>query len=166
MYTKEVRDKFILLRAQGYSYRKIAKELNVDKTTIMKWAHENEFAIIQKRFELADENAELYRLARDEYFKNLLEEWRRVNQEIKRRNLEEISFGDLLRYRDNLEVRVINFLNATQKEEYVLLRMQDDDYNFLTLAGKYHTLKNDGSTKEASSKQINKQINNLLESLF
>jgi transposase len=38
MHTNEKRRRFIQLRGQGQSYRKIAKELNISRSTITRWS--------------------------------------------------------------------------------------------------------------------------------
>lgn len=166
MYNQETKEKFILLRAQGYSYRKISEELGVDKNTLLKWGRDAELEVIKKRYELADELAERYKALRDEYFNKLLEEWRRVNQEIGERDLRAVEFRDLIKYRESIEARIAGFLEGHQLEERAILEAQeqsefDSPLIFSTIAHYYRIKEEKRKTKAQA-----KQLINLLESFF
>ena len=73
MYTSETIDKFVELRAQGWSLGHIATELHVSKRTLVQWNRENaddikalhavELELLQEKF-LASLEEKLTRLAR------------------------------------------------------------------------------------------------------
>lgn len=101
MKDNETKDRFIELRAQGWSFDQIAKELRVSKQTLINWSREFENEIGNLRaieLESLREKYFLTKQARIEFFGKQLE---RIKQELGQRNLTEVSteklFGLLIK---------------------------------------------------------------------
>ena len=100
------KEKFIEMRAQGISFSKISKGINVSKPILIEWNREFEKEIAHRQFLAAEELLERYdlmRMARLERFTTLLNS---ALSELKKRNLELLSSKELLDLIRYLEARL------------------------------------------------------------
>jgi transcriptional regulator with XRE-family HTH domain len=106
--TIEEVSKFIELRARGWSFDKIAIELQVSKPTLLKWERENESTLAEARaleLQAVLERHKLMRLERAEALSSLLSS---VLEEVKRRGekLQNLSTDKLVDLALTLESRL------------------------------------------------------------
>jgi intein-encoded DNA endonuclease-like protein len=109
----KTKEKFLELRAQGFSYYKIAKELKVSKQTLINWS--NEFAIELdnlKTIEL-DKLQREYFIAKTERIKLFGKKLKVLIKEIDNRDLKDLSTEKLLDY-------LLKFSNTLKNEEVIL----------------------------------------------
>lgn len=95
----ELKTKFIELRAQGYSYRAIAKELKLSVNTLRAWERELAAEISELKAEELDELFTKYAMAKEARIKGLGEILERINAELGRRDLSELSTDKLLDFK-------------------------------------------------------------------
>lgn len=133
MKDNETKEKFIELRAKGYSYDKIAKELSVSKPTLIDWSRdfENEIQNLKAiEVEALQEKYYLTKKAKIEFYGNKVKE---IVKELEERDLKGVSTKDLLklllRYQEKLEkdyepikfkreVGVSDILSLSETEEW------------------------------------------------
>ena len=87
--------RFILLRSQGWSFNRIQVELNVSKPTLIKWSRQHQFEINNLRATETEALAETVFGARHERWRDLAAQLKKVEEEISRRGLEELSASRL-----------------------------------------------------------------------
>lgn len=133
MTDQETIARFIFLRAQGWSFNRIAVELNVSKPTLIKWSRQHQFEINNLRATETEALAEAVFGQRHERWKALAAQLKQVEEEIGKRDLEEIPASRLhgiaaqLRAEIQREVGNLGFSETTARipsEEYVVDRHQ------------------------------------------
>jgi transposase len=82
--------RFILLRAQGSSFNRIAVELQISKPTLIKWSRQHEIEIANLRATETEALAERIFRQRHERWEVLGRQLKRLEEEIDKRDLEEI----------------------------------------------------------------------------
>jgi len=87
MYTSEKIDKFIELRAQGWSLNHAASELGVAKRTLVEWSHEQAAEIKSLRAVLQETAQEKLAASREEELARLLRTQKDVEDELASRPL-------------------------------------------------------------------------------
>ncbi|WJI10458.1 hypothetical protein FGU46_10340 [Methanobacterium sp. CWC-01] len=91
-----VKNEFIELRAKGLSFDKISKKIKVSKPTLIEWANEFDLEIANLRsFEL-EALQEKYFLTKQHLIKQYGEILRKLNNEIKKRDLSDVKTGKLV----------------------------------------------------------------------
>lgn len=107
----EVKEKFIELRAKGWTFDKIAKELHKRKATLIDWSKELESEIANRKaieLEVLYEKHYLLKEQRIEKLGNLLN---KIINEIENRNLKDIPTGKLfdllLKYNKEIKEEMI-----------------------------------------------------------
>lgn len=112
MKTAQERQKFIELRAGGFSFDKIAKELNISKPTLLKWSQEYDKEIanlIYFQTEATLAQFQLEKRARIETMAALLD---KASKELQSRSLEELSIKDLLFVMNHAQERLQTELSS------------------------------------------------------
>ena len=92
----EVREKFIELRARGYSYEKISQELGKAKQTLIDWGKELSEEISSRKaleLEALYERHHLQKEAKLQAYGSLLQ---RISSELEQRDLSEVPAGKLI----------------------------------------------------------------------
>lgn len=92
----KTKEKFIDLRAQGYSYDKIAKELNKAKQTLIEWNKELQGVIAERRGYELENLYEAYKLTKEGRLRSLGETISKLREEIAKRDLSEVPTEKLL----------------------------------------------------------------------
>lgn len=95
-HTKEEQEKFIELRARGLSFEKIATEIGVSKTTLIKWQVEFSTVISNLEYYELQQLLELHKLHRRANLEDTATLLESVNKAVKDRDLNKESLKDLL----------------------------------------------------------------------
>lgn len=103
MKENEVKQKFVELRAEGLSYDKISKEIAVSKPTLMKWEKEFSREIKELRFIQFETLKEKYLMTKEARVENYGELLTKAKEELKSRDLKDISSDKLLNMIHDLE---------------------------------------------------------------
>jgi transposase len=101
--TKDEQEKFIELRARGYSFDKIAAEIGVSKPTLLKWQDEFKKEIATIEFTESQALLENHRLNRRARIESTASQLEKVIKAIEAKDLSTESLKDLLKMKDGLE---------------------------------------------------------------
>ena len=99
MNTTEIKYKFIELRAAGYSYEKISKELHISKSTCSKYDTELAQEIAKLKGEQLSDLYDAYYMTREARIKKLGGTLERINDALDKTDLAELSPDKLLEYK-------------------------------------------------------------------
>ena len=109
MKTADKKEKFILLRAEGLSFAKIATELGLSKSTCSKWEKDFTEQIRRAKEERLADLYTLYRVGKEAHIKKLGETIQRIDEALAQKDLTEIPADKLLRlkleYEDRLQAQ-------------------------------------------------------------
>lgn len=122
MHTKEKQEKFIELRAKGYSFDRIVKEIEVSKPTLIKWQSEFENEIKNFEYAIFQGLIESYKIGREKRVKGLTEVLEKINNELSGRDLTTFSMRDLILLKAEIEK---DFNKETQDIKYHTGEMKD-----------------------------------------
>lgn len=114
---EEQNSRFICLRAKGYSFAKISKELGVAKSTLSNWSQELQEEIAQAKAIELEALQEEYYLLKEGRIRLLGDQLRAIQEEIGNRDLSKVNTDRLL----ELQLRYFGEL----KGEYIETRPQD-----------------------------------------
>lgn len=87
--------RFIVLRSNGWSFNRLAAELNVSKPTLIKWSRQHQFELANLRATETEHLAESVFGARAGRWQKLAAQLERIEQEIDKRDLKEVSAAQL-----------------------------------------------------------------------
>ncbi|MEI6074227.1 MAG: hypothetical protein WCS94_01550 [Verrucomicrobiota bacterium] len=87
--------RFIVLRSSGWSFNRIAAELNVSKPTLIKWSRLHQFEIANLRAIETENLAESVLGSRAGRWQKLAAQLERIEQEIDQRDLKPVSTAQL-----------------------------------------------------------------------
>ena len=96
MKDQETIQRFIQLRAAGWTFVRLAAELNVSKPTLIQWSRRHQFDIQNLRAVETEALAESCFTSRRERWEQIGRELRRVEAELARRDLADVSTARLL----------------------------------------------------------------------
>jgi hypothetical protein len=96
MKDTEIIDRFVELRAQGWSFSRIAAEVNVHKNTLLAWSRKHEHRIQNLRAIEIESLSEQFKLSRQTCLEALAEDSRRIREELARRDLQDIPTARLV----------------------------------------------------------------------
>jgi len=131
MTDQETIARFIFLRSQGWSFNRIQVELQISKPTLIKWSRQHQFEIANLRATETEALAERVFRQRHERWEVLGRQLKRLEEEIEKRDLEEIPASRLhaiaaqLRAEINREMGRVHFAETTRlipHEEFVVDR--------------------------------------------
>jgi len=131
MTDEETINRFIFMRSQGWSFNRITAELNISKPTLIKWSRQHQFEIQNLRATETEALAERIFGQRHQRWEALARQLKRLEEEIERRDLEEIPASRLhaiaaqLRAEINRETGDVRFSETTARiasEEFVTCR--------------------------------------------
>jgi transposase-like protein len=92
----DVIDRFVELRAQGWSFSRIAAELNVHRNTLLGWSRKQQHRIQNLRALEFESLSEKFKLSRQTCLEALAEDCRRIREELARRDLADIPTARLV----------------------------------------------------------------------
>ena len=131
MNDQETIARFIFLRSQGWSFNRIAVEMQLSKPTLIKWGRQHQFEIANLRATETEALAERVFRQRHERWEVLARQLKRIEEEIEKRDLEEIPASRLhgiaaaLRAEINRETGHVHFSEGTKtipSEEFIFDR--------------------------------------------
>lgn len=96
MKDMDVKERFIELRAKGYSFDRISDEINVSKPTLIKWHSEFEKEIVNLRYIQLEGLLERYGLVKQKKIEALAEVVERTMEEFRNRDLSRESLRHLI----------------------------------------------------------------------
>jgi intein-encoded DNA endonuclease-like protein len=99
----QTKEKFIELRAQGFSFDKISREIGISKPTLIKWNQEYTQEISNLIFFHSEKLIEEFKLLRIHKIESLSCTLNRVLEEIFKRSFENVSTKDLISIAFSLE---------------------------------------------------------------
>ncbi len=114
----ELQNRFIMLKAKGFSYTKIANELHLSKGTLTSWNRELESEIAEFRGLQLEELYQEYFMYKESRIKKLGEVLKKIDGEIQKRDLTDIPTEKLL----DFQIKYIKEL----KEEFVESKEDDN----------------------------------------
>lgn len=129
----ETKEKFIELRAKGWSYDKIARELGKAKQTLIDWGRELQDEIANRKAAELEALYEQYYLHRESRIQSLGILLGKIREEIQRRDLSDVPTDKLLdlqlKYNSQAREEIIEpaFKTSTEIEEEKLDRELLDD---------------------------------------
>lgn len=106
MKTAEKKEQFILLRAEGLSYSKIAAQLNISKSTCSKWEKDFSEQITAAKEERLTDLYTLYRIGKEAHIEKLGQLLQRIDSAIAEKDLTEIPAEKLLKLKLEYEERL------------------------------------------------------------
>lgn len=109
MKPTELREKFIQLRAEGKSYRTIAEELCIAKTTAQEWGKQYEDDINRIKRERLEGIYEQYHMGKEARIKALADSLTKINTALDHADLEAVEPDKLLRLK-------LQYAEALKKE--------------------------------------------------
>jgi hypothetical protein len=110
MESLEIKEKFIELRAQGYSFDKIAKELGKAKQTLVDWSRELQDEIANRKALELEALYEKFYLLKEHRLKNFGGTLSKLQKEIESRDLSDVPTDKLL----DLQLKYLTFI----RDEY------------------------------------------------
>lgn len=110
MESTDIKEKFIELRAQGYSFDKIAKELGKAKQTLVDWSRELQEEIANRKALELEALYEKYYLLKEHRLKTFGATLSKLQKEIESRNLSDVPTDKLL----DLQLKYLTFI----RDEY------------------------------------------------
>jgi len=128
MTDQETLARFIQMRAEGLSFNRIAMQLQISKPTLIKWSRQHQFEIANLRAMDTEALAERIFGQRHERWEVLGRQLKRLEDEIEKRDLEEIPASRLhataaqLRAEINREIGTVHFSETCKRippEEFV-----------------------------------------------
>ena len=87
----ETQQRFVFLRAEGWSFARIAQELKVSKPTLINWSRQFQFEIQNQRAINVEALQEKWLSARDVRVNALGEQLRKVEAELAKRDMSTVS---------------------------------------------------------------------------
>lgn len=122
METTEIKEKFIELRAKGWSFDKIAKETGKAKQTLIDWSKDLQEEIANSKAIELESLYESYYLMRESRLKTFGAILNKIKEEVEGRDLSEISTDKLLelllKYNNQVKEEVIE-LNYKSSQEII-----------------------------------------------
>ncbi len=108
------KERFIELRAEGYSFDRIAQELDVSKPTLIKWHREFEREIANLKFLRFESLMEQYGLMKQQRVEAMGQLLNRVSEELQGRDLSDLPVKQLLEMFTSLQGRLYGELREVQ----------------------------------------------------
>ena len=113
MNDPETIKRFIFLRSQGWSFNRISQELNVSKPTLIKWSRQHQFDIQNLRATETEALAETVFGSRQDRWRKLAAHLKRIEDEIEKRDLEDVPAGQLLSLAARLRAEIQRDCNGS-----------------------------------------------------
>jgi hypothetical protein len=106
MTDQETIARFIFLRSQGWSFNRIAVDLNVSKPTLIKWSRLHQFEIQNIRATETEGIIEKVFKSQQERWQKLANELDRIEAEMAKRTLDTVSTGSLMQLAAKLRAEI------------------------------------------------------------
>ena len=115
--TEPIKEQLIELRAKGYSFAKIAEQLNISKPTAISWSRELELEINNRKMLELDSLYEQYKITKTNRIQHLAEDLNKITEELHKRTYEDIPTIKLL----EIKTKVLSEI----KDETIPLRLKE-----------------------------------------
>lgn len=112
---------FILLRADGISYDKIAKDLNTAKGTLIQWSKLFESEIKELQFHSFLQIKEAYSWSKKAKYETLLKQLNKIDNAILEANLSNSSIKDLFTIKNDILFQLENIEKKVSTKANVIL---------------------------------------------
>lgn len=120
METLDIKERFIELRAKGWSFDKIAKEIGKAKQTLIDWSKELQDEIANRKALELDSLYESYYLLKENRLQSFGSMLSKIKQEIERRDLSDVPTDKLLdlflKYQNQVKEELIEPAYKSSKE--------------------------------------------------
>ena len=123
MKPQSVKENFIDLRAKGFSFDNIAKELKMSKQTLIDWSKELQEEIANRKAIELESLYETYYLLKEYRLKNFGSLLNKIEQELQNRDLSDVATDKLLelflKYNTQLKEEMVepNFRSSQELQE-------------------------------------------------
>lgn len=124
----EQQGQFIQLRAEGLSFAKIAKQLNVSKPTLLKWQVELSKEVHQARFFAIETLVEEYKLRKQHRIQGIAVMLQKAQKELDKRDFAELSTSDLFKLVKRLEEKLAKEINSVSCETGEVKNIFEEDH--------------------------------------
>lgn len=114
MKTKDQKEKFIQLRAEGNSFDKISDILNISKPTLIKWNIEFIKKIDNLEYLKYQSILEQHKLVKQKRIEFLSEHLEKINEALSNKTYEDLSIKDLILIRKELSSEIYRETNNNQ----------------------------------------------------
>jgi len=108
MKNLEQKEKFIELRAKGFSFEKISTELNVSKPILIKWQNEFSIEISNREFLNYQNIIEKHQLLKTNKVEILTDFLEKLWKELRQKDLTAVGIKDLIRIKNDVSTE-LNF---------------------------------------------------------
>lgn len=152
MKSKETKEQFIRLRAEGLSYAKISEQLNISKSTCSSWEKELSAKIVELKQERLQELYDEYGMAKEARIKKLGNVLHKIDDAIDESDFSAMTPSQLLEARMKYQ-KALN-------DEYVPAREASPDITMSDLQSRLLTLAN-----QAKNNELNEQSAKELQAL-
>lgn len=152
MKSKETKEQFIRLRAEGLSYAKISEQLNISKSTCSSWEKELADKITEMKHERLQELYDEYGMAKEARIRQLGTVLQKIDKAIEEKDFSEMTPAQLL----DARMKYQKALN----EEYVPNKVVSPDVSMAELQSRLLTLAN-----QAKNNELNEQSAKELQAL-
>ena len=127
MHDVQVQQRFVQLRSQGWSFARIATELNVSKQTLITWSRKFQFEIQNARTIELEALQDQLISTRELRARKLAEQLQEVEAELAKRDLSEVPTGRLYSLADSLRRQI---LRETGQVRFTspIREIPDDEY--------------------------------------
>lgn len=155
----EKKQKFVQMRAKGYPYSKITKELNVSKATLTAWSRELQERIAELKAEFIEELYEEYFMLREARIKQLGNTLKQVSTALESKDLSKLTADKLLDYKlKYIDVLKNEFIETEKTKSMTNLNGQLILIEFVSLLQKVRT----GEITIDQAVKENKILSNIL----
>jgi hypothetical protein len=110
----EKQQRFVFLRAEGWSFARIAEDLKISKPTLINWSRKFQFEIQNQRAIITEVMLEKWLASRDVRVNALGEQLRKVEAELTKRDLSTLTTHQLLLLADTLRHQIKRELGPLQ----------------------------------------------------
>ena len=117
MKDETTKENFIQLRAEGFSFDRIGKEISVSKPTLMKWEGELKEKISEASFIRYMALAEEFQLVKQERIKRLAKLLRKVEVELEKRTFVDLPDEKLLAIALTIQDKIVGELRGVSFTE-------------------------------------------------
>ena len=124
----ETQRRFVELRAQGWSFARIAQELNVSKGTLIQWSRKFQFEIANRRAIELEALQEQLVASREVRARAWADQLRRVEEELAKRNLSDLSTSRLFGLAQSLHQTILRETGPMQFTS-PLSEIPDEEYH-------------------------------------
>jgi len=122
----EKQKRFIVLRADGLSFDKIAKEIETSKPTLIKWSKLFKEDIADLQFQDMSDLKEKYRYDKKSQYEQLLQQLEKFNNGINDADLSEAKIKDLHSIRNDLLLKIEAIeQHTTYKKEDTIVQLNE-----------------------------------------